>query len=248
MWGRKRMLEELEKDIRDHIEREMQDNIARGMTPEEARYAARRKFGNVTRVKEEVREVWSFAWLEQFLQDLRFGGRMLRRSPGFTAVAMLTLVLGIGANTAIFSVVNAALLRPLPYADPASLMMVWESNSKLPHADHNVVSPPDYLDWKTQSDVFRGMAGIFDQRVNLTGRGLPEQIILQDVTADFFSVLGVSPILDPGFTPENGQQGHDNVVILSFGFWKERFAGDPNIVGKSIILNGHPLAIVGVAP
>ena len=248
MWGRKRMLEELEKDIRDHLEREMQDNIARGMTPEEARYAARRKFGNVTRVKEEVREVWSFAWLEQFLQDLRFGGRMLRRSPGFTAVAMLTLVLGIGANTAIFSVVNAALLRPLPYADPASLMMVWESNSKLPHADHNVVSPPDYLDWKTQSDVFRGMAGIFDQRVNLTGRGLPEQIILQDVTADFFSVLGVSPILDPGFTPENGQQGHDNVVILSFGFWKERFAGDPNIVGKSIILNGHPLAIVGVAP
>lgn len=242
------MLDELEKDISEHIECETRDNIQRGMPPEEARYAARRKFGNVTRVKEEVRKVWSFVWLERLLQDLRFGGRMLRRSPGFTTVAILTLVLGIGANTAIFSVVNAVLLRPLPYADPANLVIVWESSSKLPHATHNVVSPPDYLDWKTQSDIFSGMAGIYDQRVNLTGGGLPEQVVLQDVTADFFSVLGVSPILGPGFTPENGQEGHDNVVILSFGFWKERFAGDPNIVGKSVTVNGHPLAIVGVAP
>src|SRR6202163_537569 len=122
MRRRKRMLEELDQDIRDHIERETQDNLERGMPPEEARYAAMRKFGNVTRVKEETREVWTFVWLEQLWQDVRYGLRMLRRSPGFTAVAVLTLGLGVGANTAIFSLVDTALLRALPVSEPENLM------------------------------------------------------------------------------------------------------------------------------
>jgi putative ABC transport system permease protein len=139
------------------------------------------------------------------------------------------------------------LLRPLPYQDPAGLVMVWENNSQ--HLNpHNTVSPPDFLDWQRRNSVFAEMAALFDQRANLTGNGVPREVVLQDVSANFFSVLGVNPILGPGFTAENGQKGHDDVVILSYGFWKERFAGDPAIIGKTIVLNGHPQTIVGVAP
>jgi putative ABC transport system permease protein len=191
----------------------------------------------------------TFSNLETLFQDVRYGARVLRKNPGFTAVAILTLALGIGANTAIFSVVNAALLQPLPYADPASLVMVWETDSQArPPNPHNTVSPPDYLDWSRQRDIFSGMVAIYDERANLTGGGLPEQVVLQEVTVDFFSVLGVHPIHGPGFSRENGQSGHDNVVVLSYGFWKERFGGDPDIVGKFVTLNGHSLAVVGVAP
>ena len=157
MSRRKRMMEHLDQDICDFIERETQDNIERGMSPEEAHYAAMRKFGNVTRVKEETREVWSFVWLEQFWQDVRYGLRQLRRNPGFTAVAALTLALGIGANTAIFSVITVVLLTPLPFPHPDRLVQIWEKN---PHIglDQGVVSPYNFLDWQSQSHDFEAMA------------------------------------------------------------------------------------------
>jgi putative ABC transport system permease protein len=198
-------------------------------------------------LKEDARKADIVSWLDEAVRDFRLALRMLQRSPGFTAVAVLTLALGIGANTAIFSVINSVLLRPLPYHDPGSLVMVWETNSQHPNP-HNTVSPPNFLDWQSRNTVFSDMAYIADVRNNLTGNGDPEEVVVQAVSANFFSVLGVNPLLGHGFTPENAQAGHDNVVILSNGLWKERFAGDPTIVGKSILLNGKPQTVVGVAP
>jgi len=239
----------MDEELRAHFARQVEKLVAEGLPLEEARRRARLGFGGYEQIKEECRDARGVSFWDALKRDVAYGLRVLRKNPGFTTIATLTLVLGIGANTAIFSVVNAALLQPLPYADPASLVMVWETNSQLPVPNpHNTVSPPDYFDWKRQTDIFSAIAAIFDQRANLTGVGLPEQVILQDVTIDFFSVLGVQPILGSGFAPENGQKGHDDVVILSYGIWKERFGGDPDIVGKSVTINGHPLAIVGVAP
>src|SRR5690242_10523646 len=247
MLKRDRLDRELDEELRSHIEMRAADNLAAGMPPEEARYDARRRFGNASLLKEDTRRVDIFGWLDEAARDFRQALRMLERSPGFAVVAILTLALGIGANTAIFSVIDSVLLRPLPYKAPDNLVMVWETNSQ--HANpHNTVSPPNFLDWQARNTVFSGMAYIFDERANLTGKGDPEEIVVQDVSVDFFSVLGINPILGPGFAPENGKAGHDNVVILSYGFWKERFAGDIGIIGKTLVLNGKPQSIVGVAP
>ncbi|MGB2900213.1 MAG: ABC transporter permease [Candidatus Acidiferrum sp.] len=247
MLRRERLDHDLDEELRSHIEMRAADNLAAGMSPEAARHEAQKRFGNTALLKEDTRNADIIGWLDVAARDFHYALRMLQRSPGFTAVAVLTLALGIGANTAIFSVINSVLLRPLPYHDPGSLVMVWETNSQHPKP-HNTVSPPNFLDWQTRNTVFSDMAYIADVRNNLTGNGDPEEVVIQAVSANFFSVLGVNPLLGPGFTPENGQAGHDNVVILSYGLWKDRFAGDPAIVGKSILLNGKPLTVVGVAP
>ena len=189
----------------------------------------------------------TIGWLDTAAKDLRFAIRMLRRSPGFTAVAVFTLALGIGANTAIFSVIDAALLQPLPYQDPERLVLVWEKNDQQPD-HHNTVAPPNFLDWQSQNDSFSGMAAIVDERDNLTGGGQPQQVVVQLVSANFFSLLGVNPILGSAFASENEQKGKDNVVVLSYAFWKERFGADPGIVGKTLDLNGHSQTVIGVAP
>src|SRR6266403_1184779 len=164
----KRMMEELEQDIRDHIERETQDNIERGLPPEEARYAAIRKFGNVTRVQEETREVWTLVWLEQLVQDIRFGLRALRKSPGFTTVAAGILALAIGANTAIFSAVYAVLLRPLPYTNPQQLVVVFGANLKEGVKETGI----PYLEFdelRAQNHVFSETAATAGHNLTLTG-------------------------------------------------------------------------------
>jgi len=237
----------MDEELRSHFEAQVEKLVDSGIPREQAVRRARLEFGGYEQLKEECRDARGVSLVEATVQDLRYALRMLRNSPGFTAVAILTLALGIGANTAIFSVIDSVLLCPLPYSDPAGLVIVWENNSQHPNP-HNTVSPPDFLDWQRRNSVFAEMAALFDQRANLTGNGVPQEVVLQDVSANFFSVLGVSPILGPGFTAENGQKGHDDVVVLSYGFWKERFAGDPEIIGKPIVLNGHPQTIVGVAP
>ncbi len=185
--------------------------------------------------------------METLWQDVRYGIRTLVKTPAFTAVAVLTLALAIGANTAIFSVVNRVLLTRLPYKQPDRLVMVWEQN---PHRkfDRNVVSPANFLDWQDQNSVFERMAAVYDGHITLTGNGEPEQVPIQAVSPGLFSLLGIDPSLGRTFTAEDGQQGHDNIVILSYGLWVRKFGGDPSVVGKTIQLNGQAMPVVGVMP
>jgi len=246
---RKRMLEDLDSDIAEHLERETQDNIARGMSPDEARYAAVRKFGNVTRVKEDVREVWTTPWLDQLLGDMRIGFRMLRKSPGFTAIAVLTLALGIGANTAIFSVVNAVILRPLAFKDSLSLVNVWGQFARqgIPQND---ISEPEYWDMLDHNESFSEIAAYaLGGSANLTRSDAPPvQVSSVNATASALPLLGVTPILGRVFGPDEDQPGHAHFAMLSYGLWQSQFAGDPNVLAKSIQLDGEPYSVVGVLP
>ncbi len=180
-------------------------------------------------------------------QDLRFGTRILLKNPLVTLVAVITLTLGIGANTAIFSVVNAVLLRSLPYGDSEQLVMVWEK--KQGRADEqNVINLGNFYDWKDQNRVFADMAAFFDRTVNLTGDGEPEEVPGQIAMTNLFSVLGVNPILGRTFLPDDGKPGQPNVVVISYGLWQRRFGGDGEIVGRRIILNNQENTIIGVLP
>ena len=237
MRRRKRMMEDLDRDIRDHIERETEDNIARGMTPEQARYAAFRKFGNVTLMREETREVWSFVWLEQLLQDVRLGFRMLRKSPGFAAVAILTLALGIGANTAIFSVINGVLLSPLPYKDSKQLVVIKENDSL-----------PNVMDIQRQARAFSQGGGINVEPMDYTGGTEPVQVRVGLTDVGFFETLGVQPMLGRMILPEEDVQGGPRLVMVSHSFWQSYLGSDPHAVGNTIHLGGKPYTVIGVLP
>jgi putative ABC transport system permease protein len=186
--------------------------------------------------------------MQTLLQDLKFGLRMLAKNPGFTAAAVLTLALGIGANTAIFSVVNAVLLKPLPYKNADRLAIVWEQNRERGWY-RNIVSAANFLDWRKQNDVFTQMAAIKPAKgFNLTGTGKPEEVSGEVVTANLFTLLGVKPFLGRGFLPEEDKLGGPRVVILSYGLWERRFGHDPTSVGKPISLNNESYAVVGIMP
>ena len=241
---RQRMMADLDQDIRDFIEHETQDNIERGVQPEEARYAALRKFGNVMRVTEDTREVWSCRSLEQLWQDIRYGLRMAAKSPGFTVVATMTLALGIGANTGIFSVVDSVLLRPAPYAKPSELVDIDEMGPETAAGAINEVSPGDFIDWEEQAPAFQGMSAYERWEFHtLTGSGEPDEVWAVPVTTSLFSVLGVNAIRGRMFA-ENETQA----VVLSYQYWESHFSSDPNIIGKALALDGKPYIVVGIAP
>jgi putative ABC transport system permease protein len=243
---RKRMMEDLNQDIRDFIERETQDNIDRGMPPEEARYAALRKFGNVTRVKEETWEVWSFVWLEQLWQDVRFGVRMLAKNPGFTAVAVLTLALGIGANTAVFTMVDAVALRPLPASSPDRLVRLYV---KSPQGVDPDFSYPDYEDIRQQVRSLSGVAAYYRSSRFLNSLDESSRVLIDDVSPDYFTVLGVKPLLGRTFSRKlDGGVQSETAVVLSYRLWQSRMAGDAAIIGKEIKLNGERATVIGVTP
>ena len=242
---RARWDEEREREIQAYLEIETDENIARGMTPEEARYAARRKLGNPTQIREEIYRMNSLTFIESFWQDVRCGLRMLRKNSGFAAVAVLTLALGIGANTAIFSVIHAVLLRPLPYDNPDRIVVLLESNPARGFGQF-AVSPPNYMDWKKDSTVFQHMASVSRGDFNYTGGAEPERLTGAHVAASFFSVLGAQPALGRTFLPEDDVVGKASVVVLSYGLWTQHFGGDPQILGKSLTLDGQSYRVIGV--
>jgi putative ABC transport system permease protein len=242
---RERWDRERESELQTYIEIETDENIARGMKPEEARHAARRKLGNLTLIREEIHRMDSLTLIESLWHDVRCGLRMLRKNTGFALVAVLTLALGIGANTAIFSVIHAVLLRPLPFDQPDRIVVVLESNPSKGFPQFSV-SPPNYMDWRKEASAFQYMSSVSRGHFSYTGGAEPELLSGANVAASFFFVLGAEPALGRVFLPEDDVVGKAGVVVLSYGLWERRFGSDPQVIGKSLILDGRPYRVVGV--
>ena len=241
LFGRSRRESELETELQSHLDAITEENIRRGMAPEEARRGARREFGGLEQTKELYRQQRGLPFLETFLEDIRFGTRMLAKNPGFTIVAVLTLALGIGANAAIFSVVDAVLLRPLAYKDADRLVTIL-------HNGDNPVAVANYIDWRDQSSSFEAMGAADYWSANLSGIDSPEHILGLSVTQSLLPLLGVEPLLGRLFVAGEDQKGAEHEVILSYGLWQRRFAGDSKVVGKVITLDGQQYAVLGVMP
>jgi putative ABC transport system permease protein len=238
---------EMDEELRGYLDEAAEAKMRAGMSRDEAVRTARVEMGSAEAVKEEIRDAgWERA-IESLWQDVRYGARMLRKSPGFAVVAVVTLALGIGANTAIFSMVEAVLLRPLPYPHASRLVDLW-AHSDVFDFPNLGVSLPDLADVLKQSRSFERLAPYGQATVDLTGHGRPEQLIAAKVSPYFFTVLGIAPRYGRAFFPADAKPGHDQVVILSAAFWRERFGADPHAIGRGIVLNGATYTIVGVMP
>jgi putative ABC transport system permease protein len=247
LFRRRKLEEELEEEVQAHLRMAAQEHVEQGESPEQARTSAVREFGNVLLVKEVTRDMWGFGWLETLLQDLRFAVRMLRKNPGFTAVVVITLALGIGATTAIFTVVNGVLLRPLPYPHPEELVYVQE-NFGASGGISDYVSNKEFVAWRNQSRTLSLIAAYKYSSLNLTGSGEPERITCALATSKLFSLLGVHAVLGRVFLPDEDRPGSPPVAILSDALWKRRFGGDPSVIGKGLTLDGETYKVVGVLP
>jgi putative ABC transport system permease protein len=247
LWRREKRNKELSEEMQAHLtlaEREAKES---GQTEKEARAAARREFGNVGVAEEVTRDAWGWRWVAEMWQDVRYGVRNMLRTPGFTAVTILTLALGIGANTAIFSVVDAVLFRALPYRDAGQL--VWATNVVQRQGGQSLVFADEYSGWRTQSHVFENIAAYSaSAEYTLTGAGSPERLRGARVTASFLEVLGVTPQIGRNFLPEEDRPAGANAVLLSNAVWKSHFGADPRVVGRVIALDNTPYTVVGVLP
>lgn len=242
LW-RDKVIHDIDEELRAHLEMETEANREMGMTPEEARLSAAKSFGNIGSIRDLAYEVKGGGFMESVWQDLRYSARMLFKHPGFTIIAVLTLSLGIGANTAIFSIVNAVLLRPFPYESPERLVIVGE------FAAGGSVSYPNFVDWRDDRNVFESASAVrSNESYNFSGAGEPERLQGRLVSAGFLTLLGVKPFLGRDFLPEDDRPGATPAVMLSYGFWSRTFGSDPNIIGKSITLNNLGYTVTAVAP
>jgi putative ABC transport system permease protein len=255
--------EELNEEMRLHVDLRARRLREQGIAEGEARYMAMRQFGNRTQILDRASEKWGWNTCERLLQDLRLGARTLRKTPGFTAIAVLTLAAGLGINTAIFSVVNAVMVRSLPYAQPARLVSLWEEANRQRLAIANTrgggvglsggsnrttVAVANLVDYRAQSRSFAGLASYDRAPMNLTGNGKPERVVGEAVSAGFFDVLAASPAMGRGIQPEDDREDAAPVVILTHQFWERRLGADPGVLGRSLMLDGRPRQVVGVLP
>jgi len=246
-WRRRRQEDDLERELRSDLELEAAEQRAKGLSDEEARLAARRAFGNPTLVKEDLREVWGWASWERFQQDLRYALRVLRKSHGFALAAVVTLALGIGANATMFSLVDAVLLRPLPYPEASRLVHAqWLfANGGVPS-----VTGAEFEFWNTRNRVFDSAAavGLFASGMNLATGSEPEHLKVLRVSRDFFRTLGVPPSLGRSFTEDEDRPGGPRAVMLAYRLWQDQFGGDPAIVGRTVSIDSEPYVVAGVMP
>lgn len=240
------VINDIDREMRSHLDLQTEANIKAGMSPSEARIQALRSFGKVERAADAAYDVKGGGVFETIMQDVRYGARMLTKHKAFTAVAVITLALGIGANTAIFSVVNELLLRPLVYRDAERIVMLWEVTPE--GRRQNTTSRANFRAWRDQNSSFTQMAAFTDQRFNLTGDGEPEELSVQMATPEIFKVLGVDPLLGRTFLAEDDGAGKPPVVVLSYALWQRRFGGQSSIIGQPITLNSETFTIIGVMP
>jgi putative ABC transport system permease protein len=236
---------EIDEELRFHIKQRTAENIAAGMAPEDAAREARRRFGNMQTVRQECRETRGASFGEAIIQDIRFGVRMLHKNPGFTTIAVLTLALGVGANTAIFSVVDAVLLRPLPYPDSGQLCWLCERG---PDWSGGSISYPNFVDWRNQQSVFEEFGVYSGSSFTLTGKGEPVRLAGVLMSADVFAVLRTQPEIGRVFREDEDKPGAPPVAVISHALWQNRFGGDAGILNKAISLNGKPYTLLGVMP
>src|SRR6266436_700258 len=244
--SRRRLYNDLSDEMQQHLDEKIENLVAAGMTRKEAAYAARREFGNITLIEEDSREVWRWPSIESLIADIRYGFRVLRKNPGFTAVAVFTLALGIGANTAIFGLVDSAFLRGLPFREAERLVHIWTIEAD---DDVHTPTPVQYQAVQKNTKSFEQVAaeGWVDYFYSADG-SVTENLPGSLVTPNWFSTLGVRPLLGRNFREEEQRAGQDGVVILSYDFWQTRFHADPGIIGQQIVLNRRPVTVVGVLP